>query len=82
MKSRKAGAVACRSGDAETLVKKSHRGPESKVASNNDFAEKGVRGQACPQPKHQALRSSSHISLALLLTSATKVSPLEPSELE
>lgn len=38
-------------GDAENLVKKSHRGPESKVASNNDFAEKGVRGQACPQPK-------------------------------
>lgn len=38
-------------GDAENLVKKNHRGPESKVASNNDFAEKGVRGQACPQPK-------------------------------
>lgn len=35
-------------GDAENLVKMSHRGPESTVASTNDFAENGVRGQACP----------------------------------
>lgn len=65
-------------GDAENLVKTS----ESTVASINDFAEKGVRGQACPRPKPQALGSSSLFSLALLLTSATKVSPLEPSEVE
>lgn len=88
MKSRKAWAAACRSAESQewmlskcllemqkNLVKTSHRGPESTVASTNDFAEKGVRGQACPRPKPQALGSSSQVSLALLLTSATKVSP-------
>lgn len=38
-------------GDAGNLVKKSHRGPESKVAATSDCPGKGMKSQVCPQPK-------------------------------